>query len=181
MEWLEQVIYRSRVKSAQSETIILRHTDQARGAWQKCEQIKSMSCVGIQKHDLWLEFQTQGFRLLESEASRKHRYIRRKATQQMPEVLHSSVIRIYDDSVFRIHNHESLPGIGVKLTKAIPLFSLKKPINYPTFLELIFEGLDNTFFRQWLKKESVSSEESAALRVANPQVDSTKPNDASPP
>ena len=69
----------------------------------------------------------------------------------------------------------------MKLTKAIPLFSLKKPINYPTFLELIFEGLDNTFFRQRLKKESVSSEESAALRVANPQVDSTKPNDASPP
>lgn len=171
MEWLEQVIYSSRVKSAQSETIILRHTDQARGAWQKCEQIKSMSCVGIQKHDLWLEFQTHGFGLLESEASRLNRYSRRESAQQIPEVLHSSAIGIHDDGVFRIHNLKSLPGIGVKLTKAMPLFSLEKPINYPTFLELIFEGLDNPFFRQRLKKESVSSEASAALRVANPQVD----------
>jgi len=54
--------------------------------------------------------------------------------------------------VFRIHKHESLPGIGVKLTKAISLFSLAKPINYPTLLELIFEGLDNTFFSSAAQK-----------------------------
>jgi hypothetical protein len=111
-----------------------------------------MSCVGIQKHDLWLEFQTHGFGLLESEASRMNRYGRRETAQQMPEVLHSSAIGIHDDGVFRIHNHKSLPGIGVKLTKAISLFSLAKPINYPTLLELIFEGLDNTFFRQGSKR-----------------------------
>jgi hypothetical protein len=74
-----------------------------------------MSCVGIQKHDLWLEFQTRGFGLLESEASRKNLYGRRETAQQMAEVLHSSAIGIHDDSVFGIHNAGSLPGIGVKL------------------------------------------------------------------
>jgi hypothetical protein len=85
----------------------------------------------------------------------------------MPEVLHSSVIRIHDDSVFRIHNHESLPGIGVKLTKAMPLFSLEKPINYPFPLELILKGHDNTFFRQRLKKKSGYFEETAESYDAN--------------
>jgi hypothetical protein len=190
MERLDQVIYSSRVKGAQSETIILRHTDQARCVWQKGEQIKSMRCVGIQKHELWLEFQTHGFRLLEIEAARKDPYGRRETAQQMPEVLHSSAIGIHDDSVFRIHKHEFLPGIGVKLTKVISLFSLAKPINYPSLLELIFAGLDNTFFPQRLKKESDYAEGTAenlrpiipaASRVANPQVDSTQPHDTGPP
>jgi hypothetical protein len=74
----------------------------------------------------------------------------------MPEVFHSRAIGIHDDSVFRIHKHESLPGIGVKLSKAIPLLSLAKPINSQTPFELILEGLDNTFFVSGSKRNRVT-------------------------
>ena len=120
-----------------------------------------MSCVGIQKHDLWLDFQTHGSGLLESEASRKNRYGRRETAQQIPEVFHSIAIGIHDDRVFLIHKNKFLPGIGVKLINAIPaisLFSLTKPINYPMPLELILKGHDNPFFHQRRKRNRISEE-----------------------
>jgi|GEM_PF-3256352 hypothetical protein len=78
----------------------------------------------------------------------------------MPEEFYSSAIGIHDESVFRIHKNEYLPEITAKLIKAISLFSLAKPINYPSLLNLFSRGL-TIIFLSALKKESDYSKKTA--------------------